>query len=323
MLNLDPLTTVDEFFLLDWQKNRANIITLMKINKVTDYGQFRDFLIQKVTSTRRTRSKLVKVFGEYYFKEIVDRDEYMRAIGEAFVRIDDGKIRTDEDIQAFIAKEQTIRDPHENLQYKVFVVCDYSKTESLLLLKSHHCMMDGVATMACTGNFEEGGYSKSQFHRLAPIKRSILTEIIKFATLPISMVVAFNSLFAYPGNKNVNELNPKGRLTGERKVTYSKPLNTEVILDKLKKLGISFNEFAFALVTLSLSELIDQVDEVQACVPFTLRDFPNTFKELKVHNDFACLPKMLYFPKDSEGKRIKLCKNSALEDSERFKSTLL
>ena len=37
MLKLDPLTTVDEFFLLDWKKNRANIITLMKISKVTDY----------------------------------------------------------------------------------------------------------------------------------------------------------------------------------------------------------------------------------------------------------------------------------------------
>lgn len=158
---------------------------------------------------------------------------------------------------------------------------------------------------------------------MAPIKSSILTEVVKFATLPISMAIAFNSLFAYPETKNVNELNPKGRLTGERKVAYSKPMDTEVILDKLKKLGISFNEFVFALVTLSLSELIEQADEVQACVPFTLRDFPETFKDLKAHNDFACLPKMLHFPKDGEGKRIKLCKNSVIKDDERFKSTLV
>ena len=45
LLGLDPLTTVDEFFLLDWDKNRANIITLMKISKVTDYDEFRNFLI--------------------------------------------------------------------------------------------------------------------------------------------------------------------------------------------------------------------------------------------------------------------------------------
>ena len=76
LLGLDPLTTVDEFFLLDWEKNRANIITLMKISKVTDYDKFRDFLIQKVTSTKRTRSKLVKICSEYYFKEIQDASEW-------------------------------------------------------------------------------------------------------------------------------------------------------------------------------------------------------------------------------------------------------
>ena len=38
MMQLEPLTTIDEFFLLDWTKNRANIITLMKISKVTDYN---------------------------------------------------------------------------------------------------------------------------------------------------------------------------------------------------------------------------------------------------------------------------------------------
>ena len=90
-----------------------------------------------------------------------------------------------------------MRDPLDTLQYKVFVVCDYNSTESLLFLKSHHCMMDGVSTMACTGNFSESGYKKEQFYRLSPLKQSVLTEIIKYATLPIGMVLAFNSLFTY------------------------------------------------------------------------------------------------------------------------------
>ena len=138
-------------------------------------------------------------------------------------------------------------------------------------------MMDGVATMACTGNFDESGYSKDQFHRLAPLKTSLKTELIKLLTLPISMILAFRSIFAYSTVKNVNELNPKGRLTGERKVTYSKQLETDVVLDKLKKHGVSLNEFVLSIVTLSLSEMIDQSNEVQTVVPFTLRDFPDKF----------------------------------------------
>ena len=72
IMGLDPLTTVDEFFLLDWDKNRANIITLMKLSKISDYEKFRSFLIKKVTSTKRTRSKLVKLYSEYFFKEMTD-----------------------------------------------------------------------------------------------------------------------------------------------------------------------------------------------------------------------------------------------------------
>ena len=36
ILNLVPLTTQDEMFLLDSKKNRANILTVMKITKVKD-----------------------------------------------------------------------------------------------------------------------------------------------------------------------------------------------------------------------------------------------------------------------------------------------
>jgi hypothetical protein len=32
--HLEPLTTMDEFFLLDWDQNRANILTLMKLERV-------------------------------------------------------------------------------------------------------------------------------------------------------------------------------------------------------------------------------------------------------------------------------------------------
>jgi len=36
VLGLVPLTILDEMFLLDWDKNRANILTVMKVDKVKD-----------------------------------------------------------------------------------------------------------------------------------------------------------------------------------------------------------------------------------------------------------------------------------------------
>lgn len=67
VLKLDPLNTVDEFFLLDWEKNRSNIMTLMQTSQIGDYEEFRRFLVNKITKFRRTRSRLVKFNHEYYF----------------------------------------------------------------------------------------------------------------------------------------------------------------------------------------------------------------------------------------------------------------
>lgn len=47
--NLEPLTTIDEFFLLDWDKNRSNIMTLMKIDRIHDGDAFQQFVERRVT----------------------------------------------------------------------------------------------------------------------------------------------------------------------------------------------------------------------------------------------------------------------------------
>ena len=67
ILKLDPLTILDEMFLLDYPENRANILTVMKVSKCQDVDQFRKFMVEKVTAYSRARSKLVKKFHEFYF----------------------------------------------------------------------------------------------------------------------------------------------------------------------------------------------------------------------------------------------------------------
>ena len=38
---MDKLSALDEFFLLDNEKNRANIITIVKIDKMRDFNKMR------------------------------------------------------------------------------------------------------------------------------------------------------------------------------------------------------------------------------------------------------------------------------------------
>jgi hypothetical protein len=46
---LETLAMLDEFFLLDSPKNRSNIITVVRLEKIRDYDSFRKFVIQRAT----------------------------------------------------------------------------------------------------------------------------------------------------------------------------------------------------------------------------------------------------------------------------------
>lgn len=64
------LTALDEFFLLDNAKNRANILTVMKLDRIKDVEKIRKRIIELQLVHPRLRSELVKFGGEYFFKEI-------------------------------------------------------------------------------------------------------------------------------------------------------------------------------------------------------------------------------------------------------------
>ena len=62
------------------------------------------------------------------------------------------------------------------------------------------------------------------FSKLAP-PFSIIDTLVKYLTLPFTMVYAFNSLFNY--RERSNEVSIKAKLTGARKIAYSKLINVE------------------------------------------------------------------------------------------------
>lgn len=110
-----------------------------------------------------------------------------------------------------------MRDDFDGLQYRLFIVPSFENGSSLVILKMHHCMCDGVATLVMTDTFGVGGYQKSHFGRLVP-PISIADEIVKYVTLPFAIFTAFFSLFGFKRLKKVT-------LTGERQVLMSKELN--------------------------------------------------------------------------------------------------
>lgn len=285
---------LDEFFLLDNPKNRSNIITVVKLDKIKDYDSFRQYVIKRATQHGRSRHYLKKFCSEYFFSEM-EPNQLQQAISECYIRND--TIKSNEDICAFVAKEQTIRDSLSTLQYKFVFVPDFNDSESLIIYKSHHVFCDGVATLVLTSCLQENGYEQSQFPRLIPrlsLLQQLQMTVVKFVTLPISIIVANVTLFR---KDKTNEISLGEEFTGVRKVVFSAPLNCSEIRDKLKKQKSSINDYIVASATLALSQIALSAKQIHVSMPFTLKDFPANVKQLNVGNDFALLPVFLKFPK--------------------------
>ena len=63
---MERLEALDEFFLLDNHKNRANIITVVKTDKVPDYEYLRRIIINLATKHPLLKHKLIKLMGKHF-----------------------------------------------------------------------------------------------------------------------------------------------------------------------------------------------------------------------------------------------------------------
>lgn len=68
--SMSPLAALDEFFLLDNDKNRANIITVVKTDKIPDYQSMRSLIIKLAIVHPRLKHSLTKFWGEHFFIEL-------------------------------------------------------------------------------------------------------------------------------------------------------------------------------------------------------------------------------------------------------------
>ena len=70
---------------------------------------------------------------------------------------------------------------------------DYSETESLIILKAHHSVTDGVTAMCLTSTLQDNGYQKADFPNLIPranFVQNLAMTVMKYVTLPYSILVA-------------------------------------------------------------------------------------------------------------------------------------
>lgn len=100
-------------------------------------------------------------------------------------------------------------------------------------------------------------------------------NIVKFVTLPFSILVANVTLFQ---PDYTNEIRTDKKFTGIRKVAFSEPLDISEAREKLRKQKSSINDYIIATATLALSQIAQSAKQINVSMPFTLKDFPENIR---------------------------------------------
>jgi len=202
------------------------------------------------------------------------------------------------------------RDPLDTCQYKVFMILDYSETESVFIVKWHHCMADGIMGLIAPAMMErrkETFYDDSKFIKTGV--NSMVMKVLQYVGLPWTIYLAQKSVFDFKVKNNEVYQRSKGpKLTGEKRAGCSAGIDIAEVLDKSKKCkgqpnSFTINDYIMSILIMTFREFIKTEKKIHVSVPFTLRPIPlaadmKTDKDFPIYNDFACVPLILDLVRD-------------------------
>ena len=142
-MNLEVMSGSDELFFQEDSRNCLNIVCAHKYEKF-DSDEMAHALVSRGCFFPRLKSKVTKFLGRYMFEEMTDK-EMLASIPKTCPIVTG--IHTQEQLTEFMAKEQSQRLPLGYLQWRLFLIPDYSPTESIFVYKVHHSLADGIANI--------------------------------------------------------------------------------------------------------------------------------------------------------------------------------
>lgn len=166
---------------------------------------------------------MVKCFGNWYFQKMSEEEFKMKS--ENFFVTKVTGIHTEKDLAKWGCEEQGRRDPFDNVQYRWFLITDFKENESILVLKVHHSMADGMAisSMLLAMNMKPDVKDMIGFKPLSAMKWAYIYLALPF----ISLIETFNLLFL---RHDRNPIKKSNKITGKRKAAIC----FEIGCDKIK-----------------------------------------------------------------------------------------
>lgn len=271
--DMERLARKDEVFAP--HNNRAeqpvNIQIMMTTTKFK-FEEMRDQMFKEVSKLPRLRSRLVQFMGKFFFLRM-DGAEWLQKRDKVFVRID--SIHTHEETESFLAEQtKLIMDLDNTACYRIYLVPDYSETESKIICVANHMLGDGVSGMGLLA-FLQPSKDFSCFGKMAPSPWYV--QLAQSLIAPFTVPLIFRK---YRSLKPVTNCIQQVEVPSlERCVKVLDTVSLADVKNVTKHQGVTFNIIIYALLSQTLAEYFrrrgdTKTSDITASTAFSLRPFP-------------------------------------------------
>lgn len=195
-----------------------------------------------------------------------------------------------------MCQENSIRDPLDGVQYRLFLIPEFEKKErsGLFILKAHHSFADGLAAMQFFGALSDE-FDSDSIVGMKPIP--FIKRLIIWICLPIVTIIEGINLVFKIGDRNAIK-RPEVPFTGKKNGWYSNDLNVNAIKKYSKNIGnCTVNDYTTALLSTAMHEYFvkhtpegeEVATQINAGTPFSLREAPSDIKNVRLNNQICCI----------------------------------
>ena len=136
----ESLGPFDEMYFFDTEKHMANYVGTTFFDPF-EFESMRDYLFAKTENIHKSRSKVVKKFGQYWFKKM-SKKEWDAKKSKVIQRVD--HVHNKDQLVEFMKQQMSIRIPLDTVQWGFFLIPNYIEGQSVIIVKGHHSFADGV-----------------------------------------------------------------------------------------------------------------------------------------------------------------------------------
>ena len=199
-----------------------------------------------------------------------------------------------------MAKEQSYRLPLDSFQWKVFVVPDFRKNESLFVYKVHHSLADGIANILFFNDMTDEPTMEGYPNLL--VRLSFLQNVFIKISLPFYMnYLSLKMLICLPrANNGFKNDKVVAKLSSHKNVEFVPDINLDDIKKRAQELStpkmkVTINDVLMTVLSKSIRDYLrEHTDDktttsVRLACPFSLRPPPKHLGDYTFDNNFAVI----------------------------------